>query len=307
MGRTNLRLAAGAGVVATCLLVAGPVEGAAAAHPGDSQSDRSDNGHRSDNRGRGDSRDGSKRGNDNNDRRGDGRGERGRGAESDGRKGGGGNYGHNFSDNSNRNDDYGDDDRYTESDDGNGDKSTTDDAGQRSVSASSRSAQVATASLAPDTSDSADSGAVAVPTAPTFPVDQGGSDFLGTPSADPFTPPQVTFGNGRTPAPPESDTQPPRVTYSVPDVAPAPPLPLPLPPAAPVAAVAATAPPSWVVRIAVPTAAPQLVGVAPAGWADPLFGLTGLLLIPIAGAALGYRQARAAQHAKRFGQALPQA
>lgn len=305
MGRTNLRLAAGAGVVATCLLVAGPVEGAAAAHPGDSHSDRSDNGHRSDNRGRGDSRDGSKRGNDNNDRRGDGRGERGRGGENDVRKGGGSNYGRNGGDNSNRRNDYGDDDRYTERDDGNGDKSTTADVGQRSVSASNRSAQVATASLAPDTSDSADSGAVDVPTVPTFPVDQGGSDFLGTSSADPFTPPQVTFGNGRTPAPPESDAQPPRVTYGVPDVAPAPPLPL--PPAAPAAPVAATSPPSWVVRIGAPTAAPQLVGVAPADWADPLFGLTGLLLIPIAGAALGYRQARAAQHAKKFRQALPQA
>jgi hypothetical protein len=61
------------------------------------------------------------------------------------------------------------------------------------------------------------------------------------------------------------------------------------------------------VRIGAPTAAPQHVAVAPAGWADPLFGLTGLLLIPIAGAALGYRQARAAQHAKRFRQVVPQA
>ncbi|MGY4652275.1 hypothetical protein [Mycobacterium sp. URHB0021] len=307
MGRTNLRLAAGAGVVATCLLVAGPVEGVAAAHPGDSHSDRPNNGHRSDSRGRGDSRDESKRGNDNNDHRGDRRGERGRGGDNDGRKGGGGSYGRTGGGNSNRNDDNGHGDRYTDSGDGNGDKSgATGDAGQRSVSASSRSAQVPTASLAPDTSDSDTiGGTVDVPTVPTFPVDQGGSDFSGTPPADPFTPPQVTFGNGRTPAPPESDAQLPRVTYRVPDVAPAPPLSLPSP--APAAPAAATAPPSWVVRISAPTAAPQLVAVAPVGWVDPLFGLTGLLLIPIAGAALGYRQARAAQHAKSFRQALPQA
>jgi hypothetical protein len=294
-------------VVATCLLVAGPVEGAAAAHPGGSQSDRSDSGHRSDDRDRGDSRGGSERGNDDNDRRGDGSGERRRGGDNDGRKGGDGNSDRNGGDNSNRNGDNDDDDFYTESDSGNGNKSaTSDEAGQRSVSASNRSAQVATSSLAPDTSDSAASdtvgGVVDVPTAPTLPVDQGGSDFSGTPSADQFTPPQVTFGNGRTPAPPEPDAQPPRVTYSAPDIASAPPPPPP-PPAAPVAAT----PPSWVVRIAAPTAAPQLVGVAPAGWADPLFGLTGLLLIPIAGAALGYRQARAAQLAKRLRQALPQA
>jgi hypothetical protein len=276
--------------------------GAATAHPGDSQSDHSDNGHRSDNRGRGDSRDGSKRGNDNSGTR----GERGRGGDNDGRKGGGGNPGRNGGGNSNRNDDYGDDDRYTESDDGNGGKwATTGDAGQRSVSASSRGAQVATASLSPDTSYSADT--VDVPTVPISPVEKGGSDSSGTPSAHQFTPPRVVFGNGRTPAPPEPDAQPPRVTYSVPDVAPAsPPPPPPLPSPAPAAPVAAMSPPSWVVRIAAPTVAPQLVGVTPADWVDPLFGLTGLLLIPIAGASLGYRQARAAQHAKRFRQVLPQ-
>jgi hypothetical protein len=35
-------------------------------------------------------------------------------------------------------------------------------------------------------------------------------------------------------------------------------------------------------------------------WSDPLWGLTGLLLIPAAGAILGYRQARAAHAADRL-------
>jgi hypothetical protein len=46
---------------------------------------------------------------------------------------------------------------------------------------------------------------------------------------------------------------------------------------------------------------PQQIEVASAaGWSEPLFGLAGLLLIPAAGAALGYRQARAAQQAEKL-------
>ena len=42
--------------------------------------------------------------------------------------------------------------------------------------------------------------------------------------------------------------------------------------------------------------------VAPtAGVADPLWGVAGLLLIPAAGAILGYRQARAAQPRAELG------
>jgi hypothetical protein len=42
--------------------------------------------------------------------------------------------------------------------------------------------------------------------------------------------------------------------------------------------------------------------VAPtAGMADPLWGVAGLLLIPAAGAILGYRQARAAEAIAKLG------
>jgi hypothetical protein len=59
--------------------------------------------------------------------------------------------------------------------------------------------------------------------------------------------------------------------------------------------------PSWVDRLSTPPLVPQQIEVASAaGWSEPLFGLAGLLLIPAAGAALGYRQARAAQQAEKL-------
>jgi hypothetical protein len=46
----------------------------------------------------------------------------------------------------------------------------------------------------------------------------------------------------------------------------------------------------------------QQLAVAPtAGIADPLWGVAGLLLIPAAGAVLGYRQARGSQAAAQLG------
>jgi hypothetical protein len=43
------------------------------------------------------------------------------------------------------------------------------------------------------------------------------------------------------------------------------------------------------------------LGVAPAtDWSNPLWGIAGLLLIPAAGAVLGYRQARATQAMDRL-------
>ena len=44
-------------------------------------------------------------------------------------------------------------------------------------------------------------------------------------------------------------------------------------------------------------------GCPAADWSDPLWGVAGLLLIPAAGATLGYRQARAAQAVDRLRQA----
>nr|CRL67836.1 hypothetical protein CPGR_00629 [Mycolicibacterium malmesburyense] len=55
-------------------------------------------------------------------------------------------------------------------------------------------------------------------------------------------------------------------------------------------------------RVDTPSAVVRQFVVAPGvGTTDPLWGIAGLLLIPVAGAALGYRQAKAAQAAERIG------
>lgn len=109
-----------------------------------------------------------------------------------------------------------------------------------------------------------------------------------------FEPPDVTVGNGRTPGThrraPEPQWQAPS-----PQPAPAAPPPPPPPPAAP------APPPAWANRISTPPVLTQQLGVADVtDWSNPLWGLAGLLLIPVAGAALGYRQARAAHAAERL-------
>jgi hypothetical protein len=117
-----------------------------------------------------------------------------------------------------------------------------------------------------------------------------GSDHPGAPSAK-FEPPKVTVGNGRTPGGQDRDREP-RWRVSAPEPAPAPPPPPPPPAPAP----------SWVERIHIPPAMPKQLGVAPASnMTDPLWGIAGLLLIPVAGAALGYRQARASHAAAELG------
>jgi hypothetical protein len=120
--------------------------------------------------------------------------------------------------------------------------------------------------------------------------DRSGSDHPGAPSAK-FDPPKVTVGNGRTPGAQDEEPEP-RWRVPAPDSAPPPPPP---PPPAP------APPPSWVDRIYTP-AMPKQLGVAPASnLTDPLWGIAGLLLIPAAGAVLGYRQARASQAAAELG------
>lgn len=116
---------------------------------------------------------------------------------------------------------------------------------------------------------------------------RSGSDHPGSPEAD-FEPPRVTVGNGRSPGV-QDDVREPRIGYTAPEPAPAPPPPPPPPPPA--------APePSWADRISTPPVMPRQLGVATAAdWSEPLWGIAGLLLIPAAGAVLGYRQARAAQ------------
>lgn len=119
----------------------------------------------------------------------------------------------------------------------------------------------------------------------------GSSSGSGAPAAtSTFEPPKVTFGNGREPGIQNDDPAP---RWRAPSPQPAEPPPPP-PPAPPVQS------PSWTERIATPpTVARQFVVAPAAELTEPLWGIAGLLLIPAAGAVLGYRQARAAQSAER--------
>jgi hypothetical protein len=120
-----------------------------------------------------------------------------------------------------------------------------------------------------------------------------GMDRAGVPNAR-FDPPRVTFGNGRTPGTRQPDSEP---QWRAPVAEPAPAAPPPPPPPAPAPAPA----PSWVGRIpAAPVLTQQMGEPRPVDWSDPLWGVAGLLLIPAAGAVLGYRQARAAHAAERL-------
>lgn len=103
--------------------------------------------------------------------------------------------------------------------------------------------------------------------------------------------PKVTFGDGRTPGIQAPNPEP-RWGWSAPQPAPPPPpevitVPLNPPTVSPVRET------TGVVQ--------QLVVSPTAGLADPLWGVAGLLLIPAAGAILGYRQARASQSAAELG------
>jgi hypothetical protein len=103
--------------------------------------------------------------------------------------------------------------------------------------------------------------------------------------------PRVRFGNGRTPqhAPPAS----PPPQGDVPVV-----VPVPAPPPEVVA------PPPGRTSVGghlSPSAVLQLQGARSGLMTDPLFGLAGLVLLPAAGAVLGYRQAKAAQAARALG------
>ena len=122
-------------------------------------------------------------------------------------------------------------------------------------------------------------------------TERSGSDRQG--AANPrFDSPRVTIGNGRSPGLQKKDREP---RWEAPAAEPAAPPPPPPPVAPP------PPPPSWVDRIATPQIMTKQLGVAPAAdWSDPLWGIAGLLLIPAAGAVLGYRQARASQAVDRL-------
>ena len=116
------------------------------------------------------------------------------------------------------------------------------------------------------------------------------SDY--SPASPQFKKPKVTFGDGRTPGVQDHDTGP-RWDWRAPEPAPPPPPPqvitVPLNPPK----IRPVAPHPGVVQ--------QLVVAPTAGVVDPLWGVAGLLLMPAAGAILGYRQARGAHAAAELG------
>jgi hypothetical protein len=104
--------------------------------------------------------------------------------------------------------------------------------------------------------------------------------------------PKVTFGDGRTPGIQDRDPGP-RWGWNSPEPAPPPPPPE-------VITVPLNPPAISPVRVQ-PGVVQQLVVAPTSGVGDPLWGVAGLLLIPAAGAILGYRQARAAHAAAELG------
>ncbi|VEG43440.1 Uncharacterised protein [Mycolicibacterium flavescens] len=301
----NARLAAGAGVVSVFLLVSGSGAAVAYAHPGDSRG--SDRGHSAD-RGGGHHSRGSGNGKHDNDRR--------DGKRTTGSKRGGDTNGPGAAPKSRVG--SGRDGLAQPSPDSrpgaviapeSAGRTAPDSAGRAAapdVSASRAAApdlSASRAAAAPDVSASRSAvGATPPAEAPVntassaAPVASGGSGAAGAP-APAFEPPQVAFGNGRVPhsrdLQPETGWQPPALAPS----APVPAQPIPTTPLSPAPRAPAVLDP-----VDTPPAVVRQFVVAPgAGTSDPLWGLAGLLLIPVAGAALGYRQARAAQAAERIG------
>jgi hypothetical protein len=119
---------------------------------------------------------------------------------------------------------------------------------------------------------------------------RSGSNFSPDPPGS-FKPPKVTFGDGRTPVVQDTDPEP-RWRGDASEPAP--------PPPPPVTVVVDILPAPSAVPAPKPPIIRQLVVAPSAGVTDPLFGLAGLLLIPVAGAIVGYRQARGAQSASKL-------
>jgi hypothetical protein len=104
--------------------------------------------------------------------------------------------------------------------------------------------------------------------------------------------PKVTFGDGRSPGVQAPDPGP-RWRWTAPEPAP--------PPPPEVITVPLISPPTVSPVRESPGIVQQLAVAPTAGIADPLWGVAGLLLIPAAGAILGYRQARGSQAAAQLG------
>jgi hypothetical protein len=121
-------------------------------------------------------------------------------------------------------------------------------------------------------------------------VERSGPDYSPDPAGG-FKPPKVTFGDGRTPGVQGTDPEP---RWGGGGGQPAP------PPPPPATAVVDIAPPPTN-RTPKPAVIRQLMVAPAAELTDPMWGVAGLLLIPAAGAVLGYRQARATQAVAKLG------
>jgi hypothetical protein len=116
------------------------------------------------------------------------------------------------------------------------------------------------------------------------------SDY--SPAAPQFKKPKVTFGDGRAPGVQDHGPEP-RWGWSAPEPPP--------PPPPPQVITVPLNPPTFSPVTTHPGVVQQLVVAPTAAIADPLWGVAGLLLIPAAGAILGYRQARGAHAAAELG------
>jgi len=226
VAQANLRLAAGIGVVATCLLIGGPSVAVVMADPSGGHSGRSDNSKGS-NRNSKDSDSSSRR-------------------SSPGSRGG-----------SDRSDDNINSGSRSETNSGIDDRPSSRVGSGREAG----------------TSD-----------------ERPSSDY--SPDPPQFKKPKVTFGDGRTPGVQDHDTGP-RWDWSAPEPAP--------PPPPPQVITVPLNPPNIRPVALHPGVVQQLVVAPTAGVVDPLWGVAGLLLMPAAGAILGYRQARGAHAAAELG------
>ncbi|KUI00037.1 hypothetical protein [Mycobacterium sp. IS-3022] len=288
----NPRLAAGVGAVSVVLLLGGSGAAVASAHPGDSHgSDRgSSSDHRAGDHGRGSDDDG----------HGAGRRDHGSGARNGtGNRGGGTEKtggGPSSRVGSGRDDlpQLSSSNRSAVADDSNAARRSAVSGGSADrVGVSGGSADRVGVSGGPVISES--TAASEIPAGSAGGGSSPGSDAPG-PRGSAFDPPEVTFGNGRSPGIRSGAPEPRRQAPAPAPAEPAPPPP-PVPPPPPPPPPA----PAWVHRVATPPASARQFVVAPgAGSTDPLWGIAGLLLIPAAGAVLGYRQARAAQAAERI-------
>lgn len=260
VGPSKLRLSAGVGVVAAVVMLSGPTAAVSIADPGGSHGSHSG-------RDRADSRGGVNPGFNPGGSDRDSTRRVGRGSDDD-------------------------DDGWSGGQSGGGQKSTSDNrTAQRSTSSPTTSGS--TASLAPQATSRGQQAAAQAPAPdPQTPGAGPGSDTLsgtdvsGQPDPQPVQP-RVVVGDGRSPGVQEPTPDAPRVTFAVPEVAAPPAEPLVVPP--PPTATDHPRPQRYV---------PQFAESPSRNWSDPLWGLAGLVLIPAAGAVLGYRQAKAARDAE---------